>query len=246
MGDLVKSGSERIDMMLGGGIPRGSIILVEESNEELSSFPSGFLTLKFLYEGLKSGETGVLVLSEHLPGWYISHALSIGMDLGPHKSSSLLKIVDAFTSLSGSVNDQEEAQENIMVRSPSYGSEFSSKLLDLYSQLEDKLSTTRTVMDSLSISIYMMGFSEIWKMLLKIIAQSGRTGHTGLLILYPQMHEPKEVAALERIVDGIIEFRGERVKSSVEYSLRVKKMRGTDYSMETIRYFKTGESMTFE
>jgi KaiC/GvpD/RAD55 family RecA-like ATPase len=133
-----------------------------------------------------------------------------------------------------------------MVKSPSYGSEFSSKLLDLYSQLEDKLSTTRTVMDSLSISIYMMGFSEIWKMLLKIIAQSGRTGHTGLLILYPQMHEPREVAALERIVDGIIEFRGERVKSSVDYSLRVKKLRGTDYSLETIRYFKTGESMTFE
>jgi KaiC/GvpD/RAD55 family RecA-like ATPase len=60
------------------------------------------------------------------------------------------------------------------------------------------------------------------------------------------MHEPREVAALERIVDGIIEFRGERVKSSVDYSLRVKKLRGTDYSLETIRYFKTGESVTFE
>jgi KaiC/GvpD/RAD55 family RecA-like ATPase len=246
MVDLVKSGLERIDMLVGGGIPRGSIILLEESNEELSSFPSGYLTLEFLHEGLKSGETGVLVLSEHLPSWYMAHASSIGMDLRPYKSSGLLKIVDAFTSLSGSLNDQEEVQENIMVKSPSYGSEFSSKLLDLYSQLEDKLSTTRTVMDSLSISIYMMGFSEIWKMLLKIIAQSGRTGHTGLLILYPQMHEPREVAALERIVDGIIEFRGERVKSSVDYSLRVKKLRGTDYSLETIRYFKTGESVTFE
>jgi KaiC/GvpD/RAD55 family RecA-like ATPase len=71
------------------------------------------------------------------------------------------------------------------------------------------------------------------------------TGHTGFLILYPQMHEQKEVAALERVVDGIIEFRGERAKSSVEYTLRVKKMRGMDYSSETIRYFKTGESLTF-
>jgi KaiC/GvpD/RAD55 family RecA-like ATPase len=245
MVNVARSGLERLDMVLGGGIPRGSIVLVEESNEELSSFPSGYLCNQFLYEGLKSGELGVLVLSEHLPSWYLTYASSVGMDLRPHKSSGLLKIVDAFTSLSGSLNDEQEEQGSIVVKSPSYGSELSSKLLDLYGQLGDKLSAARTVMDSLSISIYMMGFNEIWKMLLKMIAQSGMTGHTGFLILYPQMHEQKEVAALERVVDGIIEFRGERAKSSVEYTLRVKKMRGMDYSSETIRYFKTGESLTF-
>lgn len=245
MANVTRSGLERVDMVLGGGVPRGSIVLVEESNEELSSFPSGYLCNQFLYEGLKSGEPGILVLSEHLPSWYLTYASSVRMDLRPHISSGLLKIVDAFTSLSGSLNGEREEQGNIIVKSPSYGSEFSSKLLDLYGQLGDKLSKTRTVVDSLSISIYMMGFSEIWKMLLKIIAQSGKTGHTGFLILYPQMHEPKEVAALERVVDGIIEFRGERAKSSVEYTLRVKKMRGMDYSSETIRYFKTGESITF-
>jgi KaiC/GvpD/RAD55 family RecA-like ATPase len=245
MVSVTKSGLERVDMVLGGGVPRGSIVLVEESNEELSSFPSGYLCSRFLYEGLKSGENGVLVLSEHLPSWYLDYASSIGVDLRPHKSSGLLKIVDAFSSLSGSLNGEGEEQGNIMVESPSYSSEFSSKLLDLYGQLGDSLSRTRTVMDSLSVSIYMMGFSEIWKMLLKLITQSGRTGHTGFLILYPQMHELKEVAALERVVDGIIEFRGERVKSSVEYSLRVKKMRGMSYNSETTRYFKTGESITF-
>jgi KaiC/GvpD/RAD55 family RecA-like ATPase len=245
MVNIAKSGLERVDMVLGGGIPRGSIVLVEESNEELSSFPSGYLCSQFLSQGLKSGENGVLVLSEHLPSWYLTYASSIGMDLRPHQSSGLLKIIDAFTSLSGSLDGEGEEKGDIVVKSPSYGSELSSKLLDLYAQLGDKLSKTRTVMDSLSISIYMMGFSEIWKMLLKIIAQSGKAGHTGFLILYPQMHEPKEVAALERVVDGIIEFRGERVKSSVEYTLRVKKMRGTSYSSETIRYFKAGESITF-
>jgi KaiC/GvpD/RAD55 family RecA-like ATPase len=245
MVSVARSGLERVDMVLGGGVPRGSIVLVEESNEELSSFPSGYLCNQFLYEGLKLGENGVLVLSEHLPNWYLSYTSSIGMDLRAHKSTGLLKIVDAFSSLSGSQDSEGGEHGNIMVKSPSYGSEFSSKLLDLYGQLGDRLSKTRTLMDSLSVSIYMLGFSEIWKMLLKIIAQSGITGHTGFLILYPQMHEPREVAALERVVDGIIEFRGERVKSSVEYGLRVKKMRGMGYSSETIRYFKTGESITF-
>lgn len=246
MSDFAKVGLDRVDAILGGGVPRGSTILVEETSEELSSFPSGYLCAKFLHEGLKNGETGVLILTEHTPAWYFSETASLGMDLLPHKSSGLLKIMDAFTSLSGPVTGQKGMEADVIVKSPSYASEFTSKLLELYGRLDRGISRTRTIVDSLSVSIYMMGFSEVWKLMLSLIAQSNTTGHTEMLIVYPQMHKPQHIAALERIVDGIIEFRGERIKSTIEYTFRIKKMRGTNYNSETIRYFKVGESMAFE
>jgi len=246
MGDFAKFGLDRVDIMLSGGVPRGSIVLIEEVSEELSSFPSGYLCSKFLYEGLRNGETGVLILTEHIPSWYLAETASLGLDLRSHKSSGLLKIIDAFTSLSGPMAAGKGMEADVIVKSPSYASEFTSKLVELYGKLENKISRTRTIMDSLSVSIYMMGFSEVWKLMLSLISQSNTTGHTGLLIVYPQMHDPQQVAALERIVDGIIEFRGERLKSSIDYTFRIKKMRGTNYNSETVRYFKVGESVGFE
>lgn len=246
MGDFAKFGLDRVDIMLSGGAPRGSVILVEEVSEELSSFPGGYLCCKFLYEGLGNGEAGVLILTEHTPTWYLTETASLGMDLRPHRASGLLKIMDAFTSLSGSAAAEKGEETDIVVKSPSYPSEFTSKLLELYGKLDKRISRTRTIVDSLSVSIYMMGFNEVWKLMLSLIAQSNTSGHTGLLIVYPQMHEPQQVAALERIVDGIVEFRGERVKSSIDYTFRVKKMRGTNYNSETVRYFKVGESIAFE
>ena len=62
MEERAKFGIPLLDDALGGGVPRGSIILVEDE----VGINSEHVLVQFLSEGLRTGEYGYILSTEHL------------------------------------------------------------------------------------------------------------------------------------------------------------------------------------
>jgi len=87
--DLVLTGVEGLDQMLGGGMPRGHVVTV------LGSFGTGKTTLglQFLMQGLINGEKGMFITLEEDPESVRANAASFGWDLSAHLKDKRLALV---------------------------------------------------------------------------------------------------------------------------------------------------------
>ena len=88
--DLVKTGVSGLDVLLGDGIPRGNIILLE------GSIGVGKTTLgvEFVYRGAHQfNEPGIIVLFEISPDRLIRDAANLGWDLRALQAARTLKII---------------------------------------------------------------------------------------------------------------------------------------------------------
>src|SRR6476659_2444760 len=88
--DLVRTGITGLESILGGGIPRGNVIVVEG--------PAGSgkttLGLEFIYRGAAEfGEPGLIVLFEVSPLKIIRDAANFGWDLPELERQGKIKVV---------------------------------------------------------------------------------------------------------------------------------------------------------
>ena len=92
--ERIASGIEHLDLLLGGGYPKGKGILI--------TGPTGsgktILGIHFLYSNCSAGKTGLLILTRTLLEDFILQSKSIGMDLEPFIDSNLLLIENVFES----------------------------------------------------------------------------------------------------------------------------------------------------
>ena len=65
-----------LDAALGGGIPRGSVIIVED---EIGA-GADLMALHFLTEGLRGAETGYILSTEHPFKYYDDNLRSLGIN----------------------------------------------------------------------------------------------------------------------------------------------------------------------
>src|SRR5262245_59897727 len=88
--DLVKTGVKGLDPVLGGGIPRGNLILVEGA----AGTGKTTLGVEFVYRGAHEfDEPGLIVLFEVSPDRIIREAAQFGWDLGALEREGRLKIL---------------------------------------------------------------------------------------------------------------------------------------------------------
>jgi len=87
--DLVLTGIDGLDELLGGGIPRGHMITV------MGSFGTGKTTfaLQFLMQGLINGEKGIYISLEEDVDSVVANAASFGWDLRRYVKDKHLSIV---------------------------------------------------------------------------------------------------------------------------------------------------------
>ena len=87
--DLVLTGIDGLDEMLGGGVPRGHIITV------MGSFGTGKTTfgMQFLMQGLINGEKGIFISLEEDVESITANAASFGWDLRPHLKDKKLAVI---------------------------------------------------------------------------------------------------------------------------------------------------------
>lgn len=82
-------GIPAFDRLLGGGIPEGDSVLI--------AGPSGsgksVLASQFIAEGLRQGESGIIVVFEERPPEYVRRAASLGMDLERAQREGRLEVL---------------------------------------------------------------------------------------------------------------------------------------------------------
>ena len=82
-------GVPELDEMLGGGIPEGDSMLVAGS----SGTGKSLLGTRFIVEGIRQGEPGIVAMFEERPNEYAERAASFGLDLDLPQKEGKLKLL---------------------------------------------------------------------------------------------------------------------------------------------------------
>lgn len=82
-------GVPELDEMMGGGIPEGDSLLVAGS----SGTGKSLLGTKFIVEGIRQGEPGIVAMFEERPEEYAERAANFGLDLGTPQKEGKLKLL---------------------------------------------------------------------------------------------------------------------------------------------------------
>ncbi len=82
-------GIPKLDEMMGGGIPEGDSMLVAGS----SGSGKSLLGTKFIVEGIRQGEPGIVAMFEERPEEYADRAANFGLDLDTPQQEGKLKLL---------------------------------------------------------------------------------------------------------------------------------------------------------
>jgi circadian clock protein KaiC len=207
--DLVKTGVKGLDPILGGGIPRGNVTLLEG--------PVGAgkttLGLEFIYRGATEfNEPGLIVLFEVSPTKIVRDAAQFGWDLEALDRQGKIKII--FTSRA--VLQQELQQADSLLLSEAV-----------------HIGARRIFIDALSplASEKPVGGGEL-RDTFHVLAQSlQRENLTGMLAV--EVRRPEEAAALpeEFVADTVIVLKIEDMRRAATRSIEIVKSRGRGYQM---------------
>ena len=203
-GDLVLTGIDGLDNMLGGGVPRGHIITV------MGSFGTGKTTfgMQFLMQGLINGEKGIFISLEEDVDSVVANAASFGWDLRPYLKDKRLSVVKLEPA------DAKATVTRIKSELPEY---------------IRKSGATRVVVDSISLLNMMFADdAERRTRLFSLCQQLKSTGATCVFTAEVKDDNPRSSrdGLVEYVSDGVIGLRfNERENGDVQLVIQVIKMR---------------------
>jgi KaiC/GvpD/RAD55 family RecA-like ATPase len=212
-----------LDQALGGGVPRGSVILIE--NEV--GVGHDHLLMRFLAEGLRQGEYGYILSTEHLYEHYKSLLIPHGIDEIVFETRRLV-FIDAFSNPYGysDLRGPSLQSESNIIQDISQPRQISDSIRRALLHVRSR--AVRGVVDSLSTLILVSDdLKPPLSFLQNKIATDKEMGYTSLLTIHKDVHPPHVTNVVEHYVDGVIEIsrlKDASHRSTVE--LRVKKMLG--------------------
>ena len=208
--DFAKTGIKGLDAILGGGIPRGNLTLVE------GGIGTGKTTLgaEFVFRGATEfHEPGLIVLFEVSPDKFIRDTARFGWDLLELERQGQLKIV--FTT--HPVFEQELQQADSLL-------------------LEEagKIGARRIFIDSFGQPAFGNDGSRNPRDAFRILAEGlYRENLAAMLVLEVVAQDEMRLAAApeEFIADTVMRLRLEPIERAVQRSIEIVKSRGHDYQM---------------
>jgi len=216
--DIVPTGVDGLDEMLGGGVPRGHVIAL------LGSFGTGKTTfaLQFLMQGLINGEKGIFITLEEDVESILKTADGYGWDLRSHvedKTASLIKLEPA---------DAKATATRVKSDLPQFIRSFGAQ---------------RIALDSVSL-LNMMFPDEVERRtrLFALCDQIRKTGATAIMTAEVKDDNPRSSrdGLVEYVSDGVISLRlVERSNGEVQPAVQVVKMRRVKHSRHIKPYSLT-------
>ena len=229
--ERVVTGIPGLDDILHGGIPRRNVVL-------LSGGPGTGKSIfgqQYLYNGLKLGEPGVLVVLEEHPVQVRVSMSQFGWNVRPYEEKGMFAIVDAFTAGIG----EAAKRERYVVRAPD---DFQS-LVDVLREAIRDVGAVRAVIDSVT-TLYITKPAMARGMVLQLKKILSGMGCTSILVSQVSVTERGFGGpGVEHAADGIIRLDLDEVDGELRRSIIVWKMRGTSHSMRRHPFEITDKGM---
>ena len=229
--ERVVTGIPGLDDILHGGIPKRNVVL-------LSGGPGTGKSIfgqQYLYNGLKLGEPGVLVVLEEHPVQVRVSMSQFGWNVRPYEEKEMFAIVDAFTAGIG----EAAKRERYVVRAPD---DFQS-LVDVLREAIRDIGAVRAVIDSVT-TLYITKPAMARGMVLQLKKILSGMGCTSILVSQVSVTERGFGGpGVEHAADGIIRLDLDEVDGELRRSIIVWKMRGTSHSMRRHPFEITDKGM---
>lgn len=202
--DLVGTGVDGLDEMMGGGIPRGHVVAL------LGSFGTGKTTfaLQFLMQGLINGERGIFITLEEDMESILMTADGYGWDLRSHvdaKDAALIKL------------------------EPSDAKATATRVKSELPEFIRKFGAARIAIDSISLlSMMFPDEAERRTRLFALCDHIRKTGATAVVTAEVKDDNPRSSrdGLVEYVSDGVISLRlVERTNGEVQPAVQIVKMR---------------------
>ncbi len=218
---LTTFGLPTLDEALGGGIPRGSVVLVED---EIGSEADPFL-MQFLTEGLRSGDYTYILSTEHSFDYFENLLSTQSVNPRILYETGRLQFIDAFTNPYGYSDVKTSFSHSI--RNLSQPREINDAIRRALLSVQQQRLATRGVLDSLSSIIHAaVKPSIVFSLLHTRIAANKATGDVTLITIHRDAHDPLFVKAIEHIVDGVIKVSRGRVDDKVTQDVEIVHLQG--------------------
>ncbi len=227
-------GIQDLDDALDGGLPRGSLVLIEEDTGARSQI----LQSKFIADGLLNNEYCYIFNMEHPPQAIVSSLNVFGLEPEENIASDQLIIIDGFTDAFG---------WGEFVSKWKYVCHDLSSITEVHDVVKNAIAdikpynNLRGVVDSLT-TLILASDSErsILNYIHHQMAIQKNYGTTTLYTIHAGAHRPELVKALEHIVDGVIWISKVEVDDEPRDVIQIKKLRDSRYSSRKY-YFNAGE-----
>lgn len=198
MDDRAKFGIPLLDDALGGGVPRGSVILVEDE----VGINTEHILVQFLSEGLRTGEYGYILSTEHLFSHYSPLFVPYNISEVTFETKRLV-FLDAFSNPFGYAEGRPSATGENIIRDITQPRQVTDQIRR--SLLHVRSKAVRGILDSLTTILLVSDtLKPPMAFLQHKIATDKDMGIVSVLTLHTDVHEPKIVKAVEHYCDGVI------------------------------------------
>ncbi|MCD6147120.1 MAG: hypothetical protein J7J34_03855 [Thermoplasmata archaeon] len=232
---LVKTGIERLDELLKGGIPATTNTLLYAP-----PFIGKDTILKhFVLSGLEEGEPIIFVLTDKSFSEMREEMKNMDKKFVDYENEGKVKYIDVY---SKGVELQEEGQNAIFVDSPINRERITASIISTEREFAKKYGRHRLVLDSLSTLIVYSDAKAVFRFLQVVSGTCKRLGATSIFSMTRGMHEEIEVQTIKHLMDGVIEMReeGSRMQIRVQGCGEVVSRNWIDYLLEKDEIKLTG------
>jgi len=217
--ERVKTGIPGLDEILHGGIPKRNVVLLAGGPGTGKSI----LGQQFIYNGLESGEPGVIVALEEHPVQVRINMAQFGWDVRKFEEKGLFAMVDCFT---GGIGEAAK-REKYVVRDPTD----ITLLVDILRDAIRDVGAQRATIDSVS-TLYLTKPAIARNVVMQLKRVLSGMGCTSILVSQVSVTERGFGGpGVEHAADGIIRLDLDEVNGELKRSIIVWKMRGTSHSM---------------
>lgn len=233
-----RTGIDKLDEMLGGGLPRNSTTVIMG--------PPGVGKSTFVNQYMNTGgflkEKELYITMDMMPAEIKETGDSFGFKLGKLEKAKRLKFIDSYSWRAGGVDEKDGSE--MVVQSPPSNLNLNSLNMTLNKGLKSLGKGFKRIgVDSVStLFLYTKNSSSAIKFLQTLGAKAKKTHSNLVLVVEEGVHDEKTINTLNYVADGTIKMKMEGDErflkiermSQVQHSREWKKFEITDEGIEMI------------